>query len=114
METRNQVNYRERQFHDPGCPAFLSVAAAHVQSGRLDVLLENYVDDVAFIYCFQDDHACLALPVKRALLSVEDARKSSVSLSLDSGKLDLLNSIIGPPGQTKTWSSTLLAPFAVH
>lgn len=111
MEMRNRVNYRERQFHDPGCPEFCTVASERVQQGQLDALLDTYADDTDFIYCFQSDHAWLALPLKRAVLTLADAEAAAVSFQLPAEKMALLDSLLGEPSRSARWVASLLARF---
>lgn len=71
MQRREQVNYRERIFHEPLCTLFWEHIFETVQKNKLVELLEKYVDD-KFIYCFQEEHASLAIPIKRAILTKDD------------------------------------------
>lgn len=65
MELRNQVNYRERVFHEPDIK--------HFPSSLFDVTsvkeqIETYLNDADLVYCFDETHCCIAAPLK--LLSV--------------------------------------------
>lgn len=94
MEKRNRTHYREREFHDPFCANFLRLIAEHVDKGSLYKLLSSYVEDPDFIYCFQEDHACLALPIKRSLLTRKDLADSKIVLNLAAEKLLLLKELL--------------------
>ena len=94
MERRHQVNYREREFHDPDCAGFLQAIAARVQSKALGKLIETYVDDADYLYCFQPDHACLALPIKRALLTRQEFSTRGIALQLSDAKMKLVRTLL--------------------
>jgi len=104
MERRNQVNYSERKFHEPEWPHFLGAAAKQAEKRTLDSLVALYVDDPDYLYCFQSDHACLALPLKRALLTNGDFQDESLSTGLDDGKKTLLEKLM--PLRSKPFQET--------
>lgn len=70
MNKREQINYRERQFNEPGHSEFWELIAVEISKGNLEDLLKKYILD-SFILCFQEEHAVLATPIKRALLTKE-------------------------------------------
>lgn len=72
MNKRNQINYREREFLDPDSTFFFTTIASYANSNRLDELITNYIHDDDLLYCFQSDHACLALPIQRAIHTKND------------------------------------------
>lgn len=72
MHRREQVNYKEREFHDPNCSDCWLGIDSDVKDGKLDDWISSYIDDSSYIFCFQEDHACLALPLKRMLLTKQD------------------------------------------
>jgi hypothetical protein len=94
MNRRNQVNYRERKFHDPGATSFLDTIAQYVKSRSLDALISTYIDDPEYLYCFQSDHACLALPLKRAFLTNQDLSNERIYVELDNEKKKLLKRLL--------------------
>ena len=69
MKRREEVNYKDREFHEPTEPDFWVEISRHVKSGKFEDLIETYINDNQFIYCFIDDHACLAMPIKRMQLT---------------------------------------------
>jgi uncharacterized protein (UPF0332 family) len=82
MNKREQVNYRERQFNEPNQSGFWDIIADQINKGNLDKLLKDYIQD-KYILCFQEEHAALAIPIKRALLTKEkiDAQKINIGLT---------------------------------
>lgn len=94
MERRNQVNYRQRQFHDPEPPDFLQLIANKIESNDFDHLITSYVDDTSYLYCFQPEHACLALPIRRLLLTRNEYTDSGVTLSVTQDRLRLITTLL--------------------
>jgi len=64
MELRNQVNYRERTFQEPNNRHFYS---ALFDKDKIKSQIETYINDDSYVYCFNEDHCCLAAPLKLAL-----------------------------------------------
>lgn len=93
MDRRHQVNYWEREFHDPAAPNFLSVIEEDVTNGRFEKRLKTYIKDVSLIYCFQEDHAMLALPIKRAIFTRGDFATCGIHLIAASPKIYLLHDL---------------------
>jgi len=57
---REHIQYRAWMFPDPKNLSFI----AGEEPENLDLWLESYINDALPIYCFDKDHACLALPIK--------------------------------------------------
>lgn len=66
MELRNQVNYRERAFQEPIHKYFYE---SIFDKNHFKTQVETYINDDTFVYCFDEDHCCLAAPLKLALLT---------------------------------------------
>lgn len=60
MELRNQVNYRERVFTEPHNKYFF---ASLFDKKTLKTQIETYLNDSVYIYCFDDEHCALAMPL---------------------------------------------------
>lgn len=99
MERRNQVNYREREFYDPGCPDFMKVIERGVADNTLDSMITTYIEDEDYIFCFQDDHACLALPLKRALLTKIDMTSAGIHFAQTPTRDHLLRNLLRIDGK---------------
>lgn len=65
MELRNQVNYRERDFTEPLNKYFYSSV---FDKNKIRTQVENYMLDDSYVYCFDEEHCSLAVPLKLALL----------------------------------------------
>ncbi|HCT2508504.1 TPA: hypothetical protein OTR37_003869 [Aeromonas dhakensis] len=64
MEMRNQVNYRERTFHEPKVRYFHKNL---FDRQKLKIQIDTYMSDPEYIYCFMEEHCCLAVPLKLAM-----------------------------------------------
>lgn len=84
MNKREQIHYRERQFNEPKHSEFWELIADQINKGNLKKILNDYIQD-KFVLCFQEEHAVLAIPIKRALLTKErlDAEKIDIGLSTE-------------------------------
>jgi len=100
METRNSVHYRQREFLEPGYHAGFATIQEAVDRGDFPSLLDDYYNDSIPIYCFDLDHAVIAAPIKRALLSRIDLQGAGIT-TFSSDKLKAsqyrLSSLL-PPG----------------
>ena len=94
LKRREQVNYHQREFYDPEPPEFLQSASEQIDNNRYDLLISTYVNDKKYIYCFQTDHACLALPIKRLLLTKEEFTKKNHPFSFPEEKEKLVRKLL--------------------
>ncbi|MBW4583076.1 MAG: hypothetical protein KME42_26205 [Tildeniella nuda ZEHNDER 1965/U140] len=109
MDKREQINYKELEFHDPVCTEIMQVVDDYVNRKKLHELLRLYFDDESYLYCFQPDHACLALPLKRASLTYEELSRAGLGTELAKEKRDLLLSIVRRIDKSKYLFTQLLA-----
>src|SRR6266498_1429744 len=89
MNKREQVNYRERTFNEPGYSEFWDYIASEVIEGNLEKIIEEYIKD-PFILCFQEEHAILAIPLKRALLTKKKLEEEKINIALTREQRKLL------------------------
>jgi len=94
LKRREQVNYQQREFYDPEPPDFLQSISEQIDKNRFDSLISTYVNDKKYIYCFQAEHACLALPIKRLLLTKEEFTKKNHPLSFSGDKEKLVRKLL--------------------
>lgn len=92
MEKREQVNYKERSFNEPDHSEFWDLISTYDNSAKLSNLIEKYIKD-EYIYCFQEDHACLALPIKRMILTSDELKKTFQPI-LKQNQISLINKIL--------------------
>lgn len=104
-EKRERVNYQEREFHEPDFPDFWEEIANH---DDLAVLIKNYMEDKNFVYCFQEDHACLALPIKRWELTKKDLISSGIGSILPDEQKRILLTLLTLPNSRPICDTALL------
>lgn len=97
MEKRHQVHYREREFHDPSCPDFFSNLASSIATQRFEQQIENYINDSSFIFCFQPDHAMIALPLKVAMSCRDEFVNAGITLAPSREKILMLHKVACDP-----------------
>ncbi len=78
MDKRHQVNYRQRTFYEPDYADFFHVLENMRENKELESLLIKYINDSSYMYCFDPEHACIAVPIKRALLTKNELKSSGV------------------------------------
>lgn len=93
MIKREQVHYRERTFNDPLYSDFWATIASQLDQQKLSDIIRKYVQD-SYILCFQEEHAILAIPIKRALLTKEKLDNERIELNLNPEQIDLLNNLL--------------------
>lgn len=104
-DRREQVNYRERQFHDPNYPDFMETIFGFVEQKTISHWVKKYAfGDV--LYCFLDDHAVLALPI-RLLVRTRSEMKSLLPAENNPDKQNLLRGLltVNPPIEADVISS---------
>ncbi len=79
MELRHQIHYRQRDFLEPGFIDEYQNAKVSIERSQYSKLLDRYYDDDTPIFCFDADHACIAAPLKRAMLTKGDLIRNGVS-----------------------------------
>lgn len=69
---RDIVNYREVGFEEPECLEVWNKYKEALDIGTLSDLLELLVSDLQYIYCFQEEYAVVAIPIKRMQQTIAD------------------------------------------
>jgi hypothetical protein len=95
MELRNQVNYRERSFHEPYEKHFPNEV---FDKAKISSMISTYVDDDSYSFCFLPDHCCLATPIKVALHTRRDLSNFVDFEPIIKDKQQVLNSLIKGSG----------------
>ena len=94
MDIRNQVNYRERCFHEPDFKYFPS---GIFDENEIKNTIESYFDDTDLVYCFNEDHAAIAAPIK--ILQLVCAQYyAKTNLRLSKQRADLIIEMPKPMG----------------
>jgi hypothetical protein len=76
MKQRENVNYRYRTFYEPDVPSIWEVVAGNIESEGLEYWIKKYLDEN--IYAFLEDHAVVALPIKRLFLTHADMLNQNI------------------------------------
>lgn len=63
MKRREDVHYRAPTFFEPD---FVNFEISINKDGKLAYWVDQYLSDVDFLYCFQENHCCLATALKFA------------------------------------------------
>ena len=90
MKLRDRVNYRERCFHEPSPKYFYRDAFG---KDKLNNFVRIYMNDEAYVYCFDPDHACLAMPIKVSLDVSEKFNRFAGENLLENEKLKVLDEL---------------------
>ena len=85
MEKREEVNYKDIDFHDPEAPEFWEKISELVASQGIFKLIEDLIND-SWLYCFQEEYGVLAIPTKRLMLTVEAMRLAGQHINVDDEK----------------------------
>jgi hypothetical protein len=67
MQKREEINYKNRTFHEPIIPDFLRYFYDNISKGNTRKIIYEYLHDDS--YCFDDDHICVSVPIKRMQLT---------------------------------------------
>ncbi|CAM0708106.1 hypothetical protein N0P26_001651 [Acinetobacter baumannii] len=94
MEIRNQVNYRERAFKEPELGYF---PISLFNKSTLKESIEIYFKDQVPIYCFNEDHACVAAPIK-VLQFVSHLFYTNTGLRLSEERIKVIEKMLEPTG----------------
>jgi len=94
MEMRNQVNYRERSFHEPDFRYFPSRV---FDQDQIKNIIDTYFNDTDLVYCFNEDHAAIAAPIK-ILQIVCKHYYEKTDLRLSKERSDLIIEMLKPMG----------------
>lgn len=92
MMKREEANYKNGRFTEPGMPIIFNKSSVGLQ-----VLLKEYILDVEKKYCFDSDHAVLALPleiIKEALNKL----KTNTNFRLNTNDVRFLKSLLRVSG----------------
>jgi len=100
-EKRERISYRERHFHEPDVADFWQEID---QAKDLRLLINMYLSDTQLIYCFQEEHACLALPLKRWILTRNDLINAGISPALSERQIRAMSSFLRIDGNESLFS----------
>ncbi len=90
MRRREEVNYRDMDFHDPNAPEFWTDISNEIKSQGIKKVIDKLVND-DWLYCFQDEYAVLGIPTKRLILTVDEIHRRSKFIDIDDDKKQLID-----------------------
>ena len=93
-EVREITNYREVCFKDPDFLTIWSAFDTALSHASLVELLQDIQNDSVPIYCFQDDYAVVAIPIKRMQETVADLSKVGLLARFANERKDYLEQIV--------------------
>nr|WP_299214746.1 hypothetical protein [uncultured Allomuricauda sp.] len=86
-EIREIINYRQSQFDEPTVPEIWKEIDLKINDSSLCELVKNYIEDDDFLFCFQQDHAILALPIKKAFLTKQELEACGIKIDLSDDEI---------------------------
>lgn len=89
MKKREEVNYRDIDFHDPIPPEFWQTINSELQHQGIKNIVEKLVND-NWLYCFQEEYAILAVPTKRLILTVDAIHRLGKPCDISEDKRKLI------------------------
>lgn len=92
MNKREEVNYKDLNFHDPVAPEFWSKLSEEIEDNGIGKMVERLVDDDG-TYCFQDEYAILGIPTKRIILTVDEMCAQGKTFDILEEKREFIDSM---------------------
>ena len=90
MKKREEVNYKDLDFHDPSAPDFWSELNNEIEIYGIRTTIDKMVND-NWLYCFQDEYAILGIPTKRIILTVNEIHRQGRQLEILEEKKQLID-----------------------
>ncbi len=92
MERREEVNYKDIDFHDPNAPEFWSKIDNEIGQRGTGYVIDKLVED-NWLLCFQNEYAILGIPTKRIILTVDAIHSSGKPFDIASEKRQLIDNL---------------------
>ena len=92
MKKREEVNYRDMDFHDPNPPEFWEMINEEIENLGIKSVIEKLVND-NWLYCFQEEYAILAVPTKRLITTVKEIKKAGKTITIPNDKKKLIEEL---------------------
>lgn len=94
MRRREEVNYKDMDFHEPDAPAFFEKISEEIAKNGIKSVIDKLVND-NWLYCFQDEYAILGIPTKRLILTVDEITRLGKPVHITSEKKQFIDDISG-------------------
>lgn len=62
MTQREKINYQSKDFSDPEIIECLANPFSYIEEGKEEYLFNMYLASENYTYCFDEEHACIAIP----------------------------------------------------
>ena len=92
VEKREWINYKVRVFQEPECPDFWEETDKYIRKSKFVNIISDYFNDSSFIYCFQPENACLALPIQRFIKTQNEISLVFPDKKLSNKQIRVINS----------------------
>lgn len=92
MRRREEVNYKDMDFHDPDAPDFFNKLNEAIKQQGIGTVVDMLVKD-NWLYCFQDEYAILGIPTKRLILTVDEIHKRGKTINIPAEKKQFVDDI---------------------
>lgn len=92
MKKREEINYRDLDFHDPNAPDFWRTLNMEIKKNGIKAVVDTMVKD-EWLYCFQEEYAILGIPTKRIILTVDEIHRQGKKLDISEEKKELIDSM---------------------
>ena len=93
IEQREVINYKHKTFPEPDVNEYWEGINEYVRKNKLKKLLTDYLNDTAYLYCFQEEDAMIALPITRMQETKNDFLRYGITELLPDDKKRFLYSI---------------------
>lgn len=101
MDRREEVNYKDMDFHDPDTPDFWSELDNEISQKGIGYVVDKLVED-EWLLCFQNEYAILGVPTKRMILTVDAIHKLGKAFDIANEKQALIDSLSNELLQSST------------
>lgn len=91
---RDIINYREVCFEDPECIDIWNNFFQALENDKLSELLEELQNDDEYIYCFQEEYAIVAIPIKRMQQTIAELADNGLLSRVEPERIQYVDEII--------------------
>ena len=93
-DIRDIVNYREISFRDPDCLDVWVKFKNALDNHELDKLFDTLLNDNSYVYCFQEEYAVVAVPIKRMQQTIADMSNAGLLQLYQATRINYAETII--------------------
>ena len=93
-EAREIINYRDVSFRDPECLEIWVKYKESLDNGELGILFDKIQNDTSYVFCFQEEYAIVAIPIKRLQQTIADMSSCGLLKQFQITKKEYFETII--------------------